>query len=76
MLYKGQESSSRELVWVEMQNFQGWGCSKCAWIFNPVGWPAGKTLEQMKENFRIQLAKEFESHACSNHPRTRAASSA
>ncbi len=24
----------RKLVWVERQNFYGWACSECVWVFN------------------------------------------
>ncbi len=69
MLHKGQESSSRKLVWVEGQNFEGWGCSECAWFFGISGPPSGKSLDEMKLNFQVQLSEEFASHACANHPR-------
>ncbi len=29
----------RELVWIDQPGFRGWGCSKCAWGFNPPGPP-------------------------------------
>jgi rubredoxin len=56
---KGPESSSRKLVWVEGQSFEGWGCSECAWVFNPSGPPTGKSLDEMKLNFQAQLSEEF-----------------
>jgi hypothetical protein len=60
MHHKGQESSSRKLVWVEGQGVVGgWGCSECAWVFNPSGPPTGKTLDEMKRNFQVQLSEEF-----------------
>ena len=73
MRHKGQESSSRKLVWVEMQNFQGWGCSECAWVFNPSGPPTGESLDEMKRNFEVQLSEEFASHACVKRPRVKGA---
>jgi rubredoxin len=64
MCPRGQESSARKLVWVEGQNVAGWGCSECLWIFNPSGPPIGNSLEEMKQNFEVQLSHEFESHTC------------
>lgn len=59
----------RKLVWTETQNFQGWACAECAWVFNPP-WPfAGKSIEEMKTNFGQQRDKEFASHVCAEHPR-------
>ncbi|MGA7854023.1 MAG: hypothetical protein WCA15_11915 [Candidatus Acidiferrales bacterium] len=59
----------RELVWVERQNFQGWACSECAWVFNPSGPPAGHSLEEMKQNFERERNKGFTAHACAQHAR-------
>jgi hypothetical protein len=70
MLYRDQQGS-RELVWVARQSFEGWGCSACAWVFNPSGWPSGKSLEEMKENFQVQLSAEFAAHACAMPPRVK-----
>ena len=64
MLHEGQESLSRKLVWVKGQTFEGWSCSECAWVFNPSGPPIGKSLDEMKRNFQVQLSEEFASHAC------------
>jgi hypothetical protein len=72
MLHKGQEISSRKLVRVEGQNFRGWGCSECAWVFNPSGPPTGDSLDEMKRNFQAQLSEEFASHACAKRPRVKA----
>jgi hypothetical protein len=68
MLHKGSESSSRKLVWVETQSVEGWGCSECAWVFNPAGPAIGKSLDEMKRNFQMQLSEEFASHACAKRP--------
>jgi hypothetical protein len=60
----------RKLVWVESQNFQGWACSECAWLFNPP-WPlVGNSIEEMKTEFEQRRDKEFASHVCAEHPRT------
>jgi rubredoxin len=59
----------RKLVWVERQNFQGWACTECAWVFNP-SWPlVGNSIDEMKTNFGQQRDKEFASHVCAEHPR-------
>jgi hypothetical protein len=71
MLHDGQEPSSRKLVRVEGQRFRGSGCSECAWVFNPSGPPIGKSLDEMKRNFQMQLSEEFVSHACAMHPRVK-----
>jgi hypothetical protein len=77
MLHKGQESSPRRLVWVEGQSVTGWGCSECAWVFNlPAGLPTGKSLDEVKRNFRMQLSEKFASHACAKYPRVKGAKSA
>lgn len=70
---KGPESSSRKLVWVEGQSFEGWGCSECAWVFNPSGPPTGKSLDEMKRNFQVQLSEEFMSHNCARRPQFKVA---
>jgi hypothetical protein len=49
---------SRKLVWIEQQRFRGFGCSECAWVFNPTSAP----------NFELQRDKEFTSHICADHP--------
>jgi hypothetical protein len=59
----------RKLVWIEEQRFRGWGCSQCAWMFNPSGSPTGKSLDEMKQNYEQQRDKEFTSHVCAEHPR-------
>ena len=59
MRHKGQESSSRKLVWVEGQNFEGWGCSECAWVFNPSNPPIGKSLDEMTRFFRRNSSKSL-----------------
>jgi hypothetical protein len=59
----------RKLLWVERQNFQGWGCTECAWVFNPSGPPAGNSLDEMKQNYEQRRNKEFASHVCAQHPR-------
>jgi len=63
------EPMRRKLVWAERPTFQGWGCSECAWVYNPL-WPlVGKSIDEMKTNFGLQRDKEFASHVCAEHPR-------
>jgi hypothetical protein len=61
----------RKLVWIEEQRFQGWGCSECAWVFNPLGAPTGKSLDEMKENYERRRDKDFAAHGCAEHPGTK-----
>ena len=61
----------RKLVWLEEQLFQGWGCSECAWVFNPSGAPTGISLDEMKVNFERRRDKEFAEHICTEHPRAK-----
>ena len=61
--------ASRKLMRVESQNFQGWVCSECAWVFNPLGPPAGQSIEEMKTHYKEQRDKEFDSHLCEKYPR-------
>jgi hypothetical protein len=62
-----------KLAWIEGRNFAGWGCAKCGWVFNSSGPAVGKSIDEMKEHFRMQLSKEFASHACHGRPRGKAA---
>jgi|HubBroStandDraft_2_1064218.scaffolds.fasta_scaffold451234_1 hypothetical protein len=73
MPHKGSESSSRKLVWVDKRGFVGWGCSECAWVFNLPVLPSGKSLEEMKRTFEMQLSEEFASHACAKRPMVKGA---
>ena len=68
-----EESSFRELVWIEGENVEGWGCSGCSWVFFPCGPPAGESLDEMKRTFKTQLSEEFASHVCAEHPRVKGA---
>lgn len=58
----------RKLVWVESQNFQGWACSECAWVFDPLGPLVGESIDEMKMHYDLQRDKEFTFHACVEHP--------
>jgi hypothetical protein len=61
----------RKIVWVKSARSEFWACSECAWAFNPSGPPLGKSLDEMIQNFERQRDKEFASHVCAKHPRTK-----
>jgi hypothetical protein len=61
---KGQNISSRQLVWIEGEGFAGWGCSECDWIFDLPDAPTGKSLDEVKRNLETRLSNEFASHTC------------
>jgi hypothetical protein len=71
-MFGSEVNSPRKPVHIEDQNFRGWGCSECAWRFNPSGPPVGKTLDEMARNFEMQLSKQFASHACARAARQQA----
>jgi len=60
---------TRALVWMDQPRFRGWGCSECAWVFEPPGPPTGDDLNAMMRNFESQRDKEFASHVCIEHSR-------
>jgi hypothetical protein len=60
---------SRKLVWLEQPRFRGFGCSECAWRFEPSGAPNGTSFDEMARNFELQRDKEFASHVCADHQR-------
>jgi rubredoxin len=47
----------REMVWIGQLRFRGWGCSECAWVFNPEGAPTGETFDAMMQNFESNRDK-------------------
>jgi hypothetical protein len=55
---------ARKLVWIENQNFQGFGCSQCDWVFKPSGVLVGESLDKMKQDYEVQRDKEFAAHVC------------
>jgi hypothetical protein len=61
----------RNLVWIERQNFQGYGCSECAWVFEPSGTLTGESLHEMKLNYAQQRDKLFANHVCAEHSRAK-----
>jgi hypothetical protein len=68
-----QIDALRRLRWIEEPRFQGFGCSECAWVFNPSGPPDGNSLQEMKEYFERRRDQEFAIHLCTEHPRVRKA---
>jgi hypothetical protein len=58
----------REKVRLETKGFLGWGCSECAWKFDPEGMPAGATIAEMKQHYQRQRDDEFQSHRCADYP--------
>jgi hypothetical protein len=59
----------RKLVWIENQNFEGFGCSECNWVFNPSGALARGSLDEMKQQYEVRRDKEFAAHVCAEHRR-------
>jgi hypothetical protein len=59
---------SRKLVWREERRVWVSGCSECAWVFNPSGFPTGRTIEEMIQNYEQQRDKEFAAHVCAEYP--------
>jgi Fe-S-cluster-containing hydrogenase component 2 len=64
----------RKLVWIEHSRLRCWGCSECAWVFNPFGALTGKSLDESIRNFELQRDKEFTLHVCADHPRVKSQS--
>jgi hypothetical protein len=60
---------NRRMVWIERSHFRCWGCSECAWTFNPSSAPADTSLDEMRQNFELQRDQAFKSHICAGHPR-------
>lgn len=61
----------RQMVWIETSRMWAWACSECTWTYRPSGSPRGNSLDEMKQNYKRQRDKEFASHVCAEHPRTR-----
>ncbi len=60
---------ARKLVWIESQNFVGFGCSECKWVFKTTGPFVGRSLDKMKQAYEAERDKEFAAHACVQYPR-------
>ena len=61
----------RTLVWIDEPRFAGWGCSECAWVFNPSGPPSGDSLEDMTRQYVWQRTHDFAAHVCAEHRRSK-----
>jgi Zn-finger protein len=61
----------RKLVLSEVRGFSVWGCSECAWVFNPSESPVGRTIEEMIQNHERQRDKDSAAHVCAEHPRAK-----
>jgi hypothetical protein len=64
---------NRDLVWIERENFAGWGCSECAWTWAfdlSSSGPAGKSGNSLDEltYFEFQRDTSFTLHVCADHP--------
>ena len=57
----------RTMIWLETQVLMGWGCSECAWTFNPSGELKGESLDAVIRDFISQRDKEFRAYACDFH---------
>jgi len=60
----------RRLIWIDEPRFLGWGCSECAWLFNPSGPPLGDSLEEMTRQYERQRTQDFAAHVCAEHRRS------
>jgi hypothetical protein len=65
-----RRATSRTLVWIEQQDFLGFGCSQCSWRFEVSGAPTGASFDDMMRYFELQRDREFSSHVCADHPPT------
>jgi hypothetical protein len=61
----------RRLIWMERQNFQGYGCSECDWVFEPTSevFGFGRSVEKMKQAYEVERDKAFATHVCARLPR-------
>jgi hypothetical protein len=62
---------SRRLVWMDQIRLRGFGCSECAWVFNPTG----NAFNEMMRKFEVRRDREFSSHVCADHPKNTSANS-
>jgi len=62
---------AREMVWVEREQFHGWACSACTWVFRGCERLGDTSIEEMKRRYEAERDKAFTSHVCVAHPRER-----
>jgi hypothetical protein len=55
---------ARKVVWIEKENFLGFGCSECGWRFRPSQQLMVGSLDKMKKEYEAQRDKEFAAHTC------------
>jgi hypothetical protein len=60
---------AREMLWVEREQFHGWACSVCAWVFKTSGRLDDKSIEKLKQRYEAERDKAFKSHVCADYPR-------
>lgn len=61
---------SRKLIQIKGEEFLGFGCSECNWVFNSSVAFTGKTINEMKAKYVAQRDKEFAVHVCSDTPKS------
>ena len=54
---------------VNNQDFQGFGCSACNWVFKPSGALDGDSLDEMKRKYEVERDDEFAAYVCVNYPK-------
>jgi len=59
----------RSQVWISNQEFQGFGCSACNWVFKPSGALDDASLDEMKRKYEAERDDEFAAHVCVNYPK-------
>jgi len=69
MVWAYTAAMPRNLIWIESQTFEGFGCSECNWAFEPPGALVGKSLDAVKQKYEVQRDKEFAAHVCVKPPR-------
>jgi hypothetical protein len=60
---------ARKLVWIENQNFEGFGCSECQWVFKSTSPFVGRSLDKMKQAYEAEHANKFAAYVCAKFPR-------
>ncbi len=66
-LNRNSVETNRQFIWSEKA--KNWTCTKCAWVFHPLGVPADKSLRQVVEYFTVQREYDFNRHICDDNPR-------
>ena len=61
----------RKMIWIEKADLAAWGCSECAWLFQTPTASIGKSLDQILQILESQRDREFASHVCAYHSRSK-----